>query len=196
MITIPKPEILKRISQSIAMLDAVMMQEWELRYFSFNATWSPPNQMASMRNGSGDHYFILFTPHGAALKGFCRDVGSKPNCYEGLPQVFENPFLKEPAFVTAEVSFACWNTGDQWVIRPAAALDVAHCADTLLNVTRGPEEYQKWAEGYYERQIPLSIVRSVYNHDALTERILAELNPDLDQKQFAADLKEIGYPGI
>jgi hypothetical protein len=194
--TIPEPKILKRMSQSIAMLDAVIMQDWELRYYSFNAAWSPSNQMASMRNGSGDHYSILFTPSGAAMKGFCHEFGSKPNCYDGLPQIFEQPFLREPAFVTTDVSFACWNLGQEWVIRPPDTFAGGECADTLLDVFQGPEKYQKWAEGYYERQIPLPIVRSVFNHEPLNDRMLAELNSGIDRTQLATDLKEIGYPVI
>lgn len=193
--TIPRPEILKRISQSIATLDAVIMQDWEFRYYSFNAAWSPPNQMASMRNGSGDHYFILFIQDEVVIKGFCHELGSKPNCYDSLPQIFELPFLREPAFLTTDVSFACWNSGQGWVIRPPGAFADSECANTLLDVLQGPEKYQKWAEGYYERLIPLPIVRSVFNHERLDDRMLKELNSGLDRKQLAADLKEIGYPG-
>jgi hypothetical protein len=195
MVKIPNPEVLKRISQSVAMLDAVIMQEWEPRYYSFNTAWSPSSQIASMRNGSGDHYFILFTPAGAAMKGFCHELGSKPNCYDNLPQIFEQPFLREAAFVTTDVSFACWNSGPEWVIRPSDAFVVGECADTLLDVLQGPEKYQKWAEEYYERQIPLPVIRSVFDHEPLTDRMLAELNPNIDRTQLAADLKEIGYPG-
>jgi hypothetical protein len=55
------------------MLDAILEPEWEYRYYSFNSRWSPGEMMASMRDGSGDGYFILFDKHGAAIKGFAHE---------------------------------------------------------------------------------------------------------------------------
>ena len=51
---------IKKYLQSLAMLDAIIMPEWEYRYFSFNIHWDIDKMMASMRNGSGDEYFIVF----------------------------------------------------------------------------------------------------------------------------------------
>jgi hypothetical protein len=60
------------LSKALAMLDAILSPEWEYRYYSCNGKWAPGETMASMRNGSGDGYFILFNGHGAAIKGFDR----------------------------------------------------------------------------------------------------------------------------
>jgi hypothetical protein len=49
-------EMLKA-SQALAVLDLILMPEWQYRYYSFNKTWSSSEMLASMRNGSGDHYF-------------------------------------------------------------------------------------------------------------------------------------------
>ena len=65
---------LSRICQSIAMLDAVLMPDWELRYYSFNAHWGPGEMMALMRNGGANHYFILFNCQGALIKGYAPDA--------------------------------------------------------------------------------------------------------------------------
>ncbi|MGY5610077.1 hypothetical protein ACXHJ2_18310 [Paenibacillus sp. ALE3] len=46
------------------------MPEWEYRYYSYNAHWDENEQMASMRDGEGDHYFALFQPTGLIIKGF------------------------------------------------------------------------------------------------------------------------------
>ena len=56
------PTTLEKLTQSIAMLEAIVSPEWEYRYFSFNRLWdeSKGERMASMRNGSGDEYFIVF----------------------------------------------------------------------------------------------------------------------------------------
>jgi hypothetical protein len=74
--TLAAPRTLERLTQSIAMLEAIVSPEWEYRYFSFNRLWdeSKGERMASMRNGSGDEYFLVFGPLGAFLKGstMCR----------------------------------------------------------------------------------------------------------------------------
>jgi len=57
--TIPEVEALKRLCQSLAMLDAIMSPEWAYRYYSFDSKWGEGEMMASMRDGSGDEYFIL-----------------------------------------------------------------------------------------------------------------------------------------
>ncbi len=76
---LPDIESLKRLSQSLAMLDAIMAPEWEYRYYSFNAKWGEGEIKATMRDGSGDDYFILFNNHGAIIKGFAH--GSQLSLY-------------------------------------------------------------------------------------------------------------------
>ncbi len=65
---------LMRLTQSLAILDAVLSQEWEYRYYSFNHAWADGEKMASMRNGSGDQWFAIFSAAGAALHGVLREA--------------------------------------------------------------------------------------------------------------------------
>ncbi|MGW2899118.1 hypothetical protein ACWDAO_32160 [Streptomyces sp. NPDC001212] len=46
------------------MLDAVLSPEWEWRYYSFDSGWSPGEEMASMRDGAGNDYAIVFSAAG------------------------------------------------------------------------------------------------------------------------------------
>jgi hypothetical protein len=77
---LPSIDRLEKITQSIAMLDAIVSPNWEYRYFSFNGEWdvSRKERMASMRDGSGDEYFMLFSPKGAILKGFDHESPMSP----------------------------------------------------------------------------------------------------------------------
>jgi hypothetical protein len=50
--------------------------EWEYRYYLVDSLWGR-EMVASMRNGSGDEYFILFDDHGAAIKG---SITTHPCC--------------------------------------------------------------------------------------------------------------------
>ena len=187
---------LKATCKSIATLDAIIMQDWELRYYSYNAKWSSRHEMASMRNGSGEHYYILFTPNGCVGKGFCKEIAiTKETAYDDLPKIFEQPFLMEPAFMTSDVSITFWrlNNDTEWTVRPRGAFDQS-CANLLFGIAAGgPETYRKWAENYYECDIPISPVQAIFDHIPLNAKLLSELNPNADQAKLAADIEEIGY---
>src|SRR4051812_25663361 len=76
----PSIDALEKLCQSIALLDAILSPQWDYRYFSFNAVWdaSMNERMASMRSGSGDEYFLVFSPNGAILKGFDHEAAMSP----------------------------------------------------------------------------------------------------------------------
>jgi len=57
---LPYPNNLLKKTKSLAMLDAIYCQQWDLRYFSHNSKWGEKEEMSSMRSGEGDDYFILF----------------------------------------------------------------------------------------------------------------------------------------
>lgn len=40
LLALPEIEHLRRLSQSLAMLDAIMSPNWESRYYSFNSKWA------------------------------------------------------------------------------------------------------------------------------------------------------------
>ena len=64
---------LKKVCKAITVLDAIICQEWESRYYSYNSKWSKGEECASMRNGSGDEYHILFNHYGSAINGFAHE---------------------------------------------------------------------------------------------------------------------------
>lgn len=61
-LVIPDSDMVRSRFQSLAMLDAILMADWEFRYFSFNAKWGAGEMMASMRNGAMRNIIILRTP--------------------------------------------------------------------------------------------------------------------------------------
>jgi len=104
---LPEIETVRRWSQSLATLDAILSPKWENRYFSFDAHWAADEQMVSMRNGSGDEYSIVFAPVGAYARGFDHESPMSPYAQSPLavwPGVIDDvsaefdPFVKEPAF--------------------------------------------------------------------------------------------------
>lgn len=206
----PLPAVaeLRRLCQSVAMLDAILMPDWEDRFYSFDAHWGDAEMLASMRNGSGDSYAVIFTPDGAVLKGYAHEseMGRHaaetgrpwPGVLEQVPPEFA-PLLADPAFPVEETSFCVWRRADgpAW---EAGAIRFPGGEDPdgsrlLLSILDGnPRTYQEWAEEYYERGVPLDAVGAVYRHEPLTARLLGRLNPDIDADDVADDVEEIGYP--
>ena len=200
---------LKAISQSIAMLDAILRPEWEYRYYSFNAHWSADEMMASMRNGSGDKYFILFSPAGAIIKGFAHEAPMTPYTFDPpqvwlgvldtVPNLFA-AFLTEPAFIIEDTTFCVWRTYQDSVWQRGTIEfpddpDPDGSQELLAILDGDPQTYLAYAEAYYERSINLDAVKQVYNHQPLTKALVGALNPDLSFADIAADQEEIGYPG-
>jgi len=200
---LPDVTRLKRLLQSLAMLDAILMPEWEYRYYSFNAHWGEGEMMGSMRNGSGDEFFALFNGHGTFLKGFAHAspaaAAKIPSelFYGDLPQQFEQ-CRREPAFVTDDVTFCIWRLIEQptWscgkVDLPSS--DDADGSACLLSILDGnPDTYRLWASGYFECDVPKAAIEAVYQHRPLLDELVLALNPRQSMKLLGQDIAEIGY---
>lgn len=199
---------LRRRCQSIAMLDAILSPEWEYRYYSFNSQWDENEEMASMRDGSGDSYFILFSSQGAIIKGYAHnsrmgDYAEEsgrpwPGVLSDVPSEF-NDFLAEPAFSIEETSFCIWRSMSDsfWRIGDIDFPNANYpdgSADLLYILDGDPLIYQEWSEGHYERSVRIDLVEAIYQHHPLTQDLIAGLNPHLTIDSLSDDIKEIGYP--
>ena len=194
-----------RLTQSLAMLDAISCPDWDGRYYSFDSAWDDGERVASMRNGSGDQWFALLTESGVALHGLALDspmyqVDSPwPGIFDSLPEEFRANFLEEPAFDTANSTFCLWRRTGEMVwssgkIDPPPGVDPDGSARLLSLLLGGPERYVRFAAGYYERKIDLADVAAIYGHAPLTDALVKRLNPNLDVEAVAGDMVEIGYP--
>jgi hypothetical protein len=68
-------------------------------------------------------------------------------------------------------------------------------SDQMLSILDGdPTAYQEFAEAYYERKIPLSAIKHIYEHKSLTGEIVRLLNQDISIGELQTDIEEIGYP--
>jgi len=199
---LPPPRRLEQVCIALATLDAVLCPEWQYRYYSFNRRWSPEHgdRMASMRNGEGDDFFILFTAAGAAIKGYVHDAPMAGSVADGMFGGFPeriSGFLDEPAFSMDRTTFCLWSTGAAWsqgpVARPSGD-DPDGSADLLQCLVDDPTPYIAFATDYYEVEVPSETVAALYQHTPLTEAIVASLNPETRLAELAEDLDEIGYP--
>lgn len=205
---LPNLDGLRRTLQSMAMLDAILCPDWQYRYYSFNAAWSPQEQMGSMRNGSGDEFFAHFSPAGCWLKGFAHEslmssyYKSPPRPWPGVLDAVPRAFsrcLEEPAFDVVTVSFCIWRQpmDREWHVGPVSfppgSADPDGSEDLLSPLDGLAETYRAWAADYYERDVDLAAVEHVYRHSPLTSKVVARLNPELSVEDLASETHEIGY---
>lgn len=199
---------LKRSLQSLAVLDLIMSPEWEDRYYSFDSRWGEGKMMGSMRNGCGDSFNALFDSNGCFFKGFAHEYPLS-SWREGnlekwkiildkVPSEFSNA-VSEPAFDMESISFCFWrsNKDVSWhcdLIETNESEDPDGSEFLLECLNDDPSHYQKFAEEYYEEDIPLSPISHVCSHAPITQDIIELLNPEVKLGEIKDELLEIGYP--
>lgn len=207
---LPPPDALKRIMQSLAMLDAIVEEEWQFRYFSFDARWSPDTQMGSMRNGQGDDLFAVFDRAGCFIRGFDHESAMSPwasksrkiwpGVLEHVPQQFSSS-LTEPAFHMDDTTFCIWFPADaqawcQGEIAYPEGSDPDGSSWMLSYYLGGPQTYHDFAEYYYEVDISVEAIARVYQHEPLSPALIEALGSQRRYDQLIVEAAAIGYPGV
>jgi hypothetical protein len=207
---LPPPDTLKRIMQSLAMLEAIVEEEWQFRYFSFDAHWSPDTQMGSMRNGQGDDLFAVFDRAGCFIRGFDHESAMSPwaskprkiwpGVLEHVPKQFSSS-LTEPAFHMDDTTFCIWFPvgGQAWCqgeIAYPAGSDPDGSSWMLSYYVGGPQTYRDFAEFYYEVDIPIDAIARVYQHEPLSPALIQALGSQRRYDQLRVEAAAIGYPGV
>ena len=217
----PLPDVagLRRLLQSMAMLDAILCRDWQFRLHSFNAGWAAGEQMGSMRNGQSDDLFALFNADGCFLKGFAHEAEMTPyradpkRLWPGLLDTVPGEFascLREPAFSIEDTTFCIWRWyGDTSWRRGEIEFPPSPDPDGseyLLSPLDGrPETYRERAVWYFNKPfLTVEMVRHVYEHRPLSDELVAALTPDvvledddnphLGVADLEDDIAEIGYP--
>jgi hypothetical protein len=206
---LPNIENLEALCRSLAMLDAIMSPEWEYRYFPFNAKWGDGERLGSMRNGSGDEYFVYFNDEGALIKGFDHEsemspygndkLSVWPGVVDGVPYGFRE-FLKDTSMPSEDTTFCIWRMPSdlRWqtgqIEYPNSDAEADGSEWLLFALDENPETYAEFAAEYYERSIDSETVRKIYAHTPLTDEIVTKLNFELKITELSPDIEEIGYP--
>ncbi|MGW4890992.1 hypothetical protein ACWEQL_01800 [Kitasatospora sp. NPDC004240] len=209
--SLPDPDTLRDHCRALAMLDAMLSPDWSSRYFSFDTRWSPTQEMASMRNGSGDEYSIVFAQAGVYIRGFDHESPMSPyaegevwpGVVDSVPEEFRS-CVDEPAFNDDGIPTvtAClwrgpadeqWQTGEIDFPEGHADPDGSDWLFGLL-VDRSSEAYAGFARDYYEIPVDLDAVRHVCALRPLTDDVVRALNAELTLAGLAEDIAEIGYP--
>ena len=210
---LPEISIVRNRCRAMAVLDVIMIPDRESRFYSFDSRWSPSEEMASMRDGCGNDYSIVFSPMGAFARGFDHESPMSPyrvtppvpwpGLFDGVPEAFLH-HVADPAFSdqggTPRATVCFWReqAGSEW---RAGAIDALPAeveddgsAEWLFDVlTDGrPEAYQQFAEEYYEVVVDIEAIRHVYALQPLSQSVVSALNPDVDLADLNEDLAQIG----
>ncbi|HEY6901690.1 MAG TPA: hypothetical protein VI233_13640 [Puia sp.] len=212
---IPEIDELKKLCKSISALDAIICPEWEYRYYSYQSDWDADmgEECMEMRNGSGDHFFVLFSPHGAIINGQAHESemsrsGIWPGVVDRVPAEFHHFIFGEP-IKSIGTTFCIWRkyTDSKWekgdFVYPEDELKDGS-EDLLFILDNVPETYQKFALDYYEdefendvNRLGIDVIRYIYAHKPITREIALKINPHIgDFEKLKQDLAEIGYPGL
>lgn len=206
--SLPDINALERRMKALATLDALLCEDWEDRYYSFDASWSDGETMGSMNDGCGDHFFIHFSKVGAAIVGLAHEAPGItweepwPWLYADLPAAFEKDFLNEPAFETKNATFCAWRLADAdaWSCGRSPHGDIEDGSAELLEIlTTDHSGFLEYANDYYEdevedRPIDPEAVAAIYALEPLTPELAARINPDCSLEDLQEDLTAIGYP--
>ncbi len=187
---VPKAAILRARLQSLAMMDAILMPDWEMRYFSFNSNWTG-KMMGSMRDGEGSEFFFLFDDMGAAGKIYCPEHCVPDVVLAQISRDFSS-FLSEPAFSMHQVTCCLWQRFQEndWSVVPQEIEKIP----LLAFVGDQGDYYRTWAERYYERGLLSSDVETVFEHRPLTRDLLFSLSKEPDFQRISSEAAEIAYP--
>ncbi|WP_052709049.1 hypothetical protein [Streptomyces sp. NRRL S-495] len=199
---LPDPASLRDRCRGLAMLEAILGPDWEDRYYSFASTWGAGEETASMRNGEGDDWFMVFSDAGVYARGLDRTA---PNAAPQLLPEVPGPFraqAEEPAFGGADgvpLATVCfWHGagGDDGWQAPSAAPTGGVELFALLAAADPARAYLEWAEEYYEPEHapePAAVAHVLALHP-LTAAVVAAIDPDVELADLAEDIAAIGYP--
>lgn len=189
---LPAPPDLERICKGIAALDAMLCADWELRHYSFNASWDEAGteRTASMQNGSGDEWFLVFGSSGAFLKAFWHEHPrmDRDAIYAGLPAPLR-AHLTEAAFAMDDVTYGGFHDGTTWTLRG----NEGPMAQDLAILGGSAEAYRAYAAEYFEVELPVEDVEHVLAGKPIDAALLSRLCSERTLSDLEPDLAEIAY---
>ncbi|MGH3150359.1 MAG: hypothetical protein ACRDOB_06485 [Streptosporangiaceae bacterium] len=206
--------MLKAVSKALAMLDMIAEPDPWLRYYSYHPAWGPAEDLASMQDGSGGEYSIVFLHDGAAYaRGFDHESPVSPwgndgelwpGLIDGLPERFVK-YVREPAFGcdgTPDMTVCLWTESDtagSWehgsVPSPGGPGDQSG-AETLFHLVSRPEpgQYRAWAGSYYGIDIETAAIADIYASRPLDQELVSRINPGRMLSEMLDELRQAGYP--
>lgn len=205
---LPPIDQLIRRCRALAAIDLILSPEWQYRYYSFNSHWSEAELMASMRDGCGDEWWIVFHRDGwAAMKGLGHESPAWRRYGDQLSSALQRSlpaemagFSTEPAFRWSETSFAYFHPigAAGWTrandLTDYSAEDAGD-GQLLAHLIGNSSDYAKFAADYFETAVDERVVADVFALQPITVATIASLNPSTTLQEISEELYgEVQYP--
>lgn len=208
---LPDPTQLERVSLALAALDLVLLSDPYDRMFSYEPNWRGDTNLASMNNGAGGEYRIIFDTFGTLVMAFDHESPLSPwntpnkelveGLVDGIPKEL-TPLVTDPAFAAqespaAEVTFCAWaktDAVDGWITGP---LEDDGGAAWLLEVVMGDAAslYTSFLNEVREPALMPEQLAPFFALEPISHALLEELGSELATKEVLAGLATLGYPG-
>ncbi|WP_424712251.1 hypothetical protein [Kitasatospora acidiphila] len=206
---LPDPDVLRARCRALALLD-VVLDGFAPRH-GYLPGWRAGVDLATMDNGSGDLYGIVFDPAGVFLYGFDHECDATPwrewprahwpGLLEGLPATLAHypadPELHFEDFFDAtvcawrEAGAPSWQCGPV-VFEPGESDGADWLFGALSDGTT--EAVCSDAQDYYERPIDRQAVAALLAGAPLDRRLVGMLNPAANFEAIADRSRLLGYP--
>lgn len=215
-VKLPDIDRLRQRCKALAVLERII--DGGDPYYAYTSNWGP-DEAASMSNGSGDEWAIVFTADGAFIRLFDHESAMSPYCHpdhelwpglvDGVPETLR-PQVTEPAFCDEDGQLVAttvlwrlagddrWHAGDGIAFPPPSGPydDNGPDGSGLLDILFDDivDRFVEFAVDYYEMTVDRAAVEHIVAHRPLTDTVTRALNPQLTVADLRVDLTEIGYP--
>ena len=199
----PDVASLRRICRAVAVLEMIAGdEEWLRRYF-YHPNWDENEEVFEFSDGSEQQMLVLFRPEGCVISGvdcerydWDEDWPSAEDITAGLPAAFHEFMYGEPV-KSIKSTFCIWCTdGVTWQKSGAIDLGGEDGSEDMLEILDGnPQTYARFCRSYYEKDLPLAVIESVYRGEKMTPDMVKALNSGREDVQaIREELEKLGYP--
>ncbi|MFI9649002.1 hypothetical protein ACIHAA_22205 [Streptomyces sp. NPDC052040] len=205
---LPPPDVLHVRCRAFALLDSIL--DAAAPTHAFTSNWRDGVDLASMTNGSGDEYAVVFDPAGVFLFGFDHECDATPwrasprahwpGLLEGLPSSLARyaaaPEFDFDGFFDATVCAWREKDAEAWECGPVEfAADESDGADWLFGLLAdgSADAYVGFAEDYFERKVDRDAVAAVLAQAPLSRQMVRSLSPTADYTTVAGRARALGY---
>lgn len=190
------PGVLLERLTAYSIIDVIMNSgsDYDGSIYHCNTDWNAGVALFTIDDGGGDHFHILFSDASCVIKGFGHESDLSPynyeedadypkyRFYENIPHALYE-LLDNEALERDLLTFCAWYTPENGAWQAAHVSvpdDWRDGSADFLDYFSERDDYIAWLKDYYEADINSAPVMDILAGVAVTEEMVAELNPKAD----------------